>query len=272
MSGPRVLTLVPAFNPDPEMLRASLASLVAQTMETAICLIDDGSDVPLADCVADLPNIIHLRLAQNSGITRALIAGVQLGLKEGIDYLGRLDVGDLAHPQRVARQMAHMEAHSDIALLGSLAVLVDGAGKEVGCHGVRGGPVHVQRYLRVNAAFKHSTFMIRASAIRRYGNYDAAFAMAQDYELALRFARYATVDCLPEPLIDYHVDPRGLSLKHRRRQLCMRLKAQLRHADLRQPLWYYGVGRLLAQLWMPRTLAQHFARMRWRTVPKRVTV
>ena len=42
---PLIVTLLPAHDPDPARLRATLASLLAQTLPVDICLIDDGSRV-----------------------------------------------------------------------------------------------------------------------------------------------------------------------------------------------------------------------------------
>lgn len=260
----RVLALVPAHNPDPAALRGSLASLEAQTVAIDICVIDDGSAIPVSRLVDQRENIIHLRHDRNRGITDALRAGVKFGLDKGYDYFCRLDVGDLSHPHRVARQLAHMEAHRDIDLLGAFANIMNKSGRRIGVHGTHGGQRGVSRYLWSNAAFKHSTFFLRASAIRRLGNYDAGFIMAQDYELALRMARNGRVDCLAETLVDYVDDPSGLSARHRGRQLRMRLKAQWRHADLFAPRWYLGVARTLALIATPRPLARKLAVARWR--------
>lgn len=264
MSPPSVLALVPAYNPDLVRLRTTLGSLLAQTTPIDICLIDDGSATPLGKTLSDLPGIIHLRFERNAGITRALHDGVRLGLERGYDYLCRLDVGDVSHPNRVARQLAHLQSHPDIDLLGALSVVRDLDGMRSGLHGVSGGPNWVRRYLWLNAAFKHSTFMLRASAIKHIGNYDLDFAMAQDYELALRMARKGKVDCLAEPLIDYIVDPRGLSIRHRERQLRMRLKAQRRHAELGEPLWYLGIAKTLAQIAVAGSIHQSLSLTRRR--------
>lgn len=124
---PRVLALVPVFNPAPADLHRSLQSLLDQSRPIDICLIDDGSDVAVSRHVSPVPGLFHLRLDTNSGIARALNAGIAFGLERRYDYFCRLDAGDIAYPDRVARQLAHMEAHRDIALLGAFADVSDPA-------------------------------------------------------------------------------------------------------------------------------------------------
>lgn len=247
-----ILALVPAFDPGPEALRASLASLLAQTMPCDICLVDDGSQEPIVPPFRD-ERIHIIRLAKNSGITAALRTGVAYGLARGYKYIARLDVGDLAWPDRMERQFAHMQAHGEVDMLGGMARIVDCNGIELARFG-KPGRAAVRRYLWLNPAFRHSSFFFRASALERLGNYDPAFPLAQDYEIMLRMARHGVVDCLDAMVIDYLDDPEGLTGRHRKRQTLMRIKAQFRHAAPLNPRWYLGPVRAAAALAWPRRL------------------
>ncbi len=216
MSAQKILALMPAYNPGPAEFDKSLRSLLNQTLKVDILVIDDGSAAPVAPLCPDDSSIHVLRLDKNGGIARALIAGVNYALAHDYEYLCRLDVGDISYPERVARQLAYMQSHPDIDLLGSYSRVVDMNGRELFLHGVKGGPDAIKAYLWENSPFKHPTFLVRASAIRRYGNYDSNFNDCEDYELMLRFARHGKLDRLPDTLIDYVDDPRGLSTSCRR--------------------------------------------------------
>lgn len=264
MSGRRILALVPAFDPDPEALRRTLDSLLAQTVRTDICIIDDGSAIPVPHLLGGMAKIICLRLDCNGGITHALRSGVRYGVGAGYAYFCRLDVGDTSYPHRVARQFAHLEGNPAIDLVGAFSKVCDLSGKRIGLHGTSGGPHRVKAYLRKNAAFKHSTFFMRASALERYGNYDPAYDAAEDYELALRLARKGAVDCLPDILIDYVDDPSGISTTRRRQQLKSRLKAQMKYADPGDPLCHLGLARTIALMAMPTGVAKKLSLRRWR--------
>jgi glycosyltransferase involved in cell wall biosynthesis len=251
----RVLALIPAYNPNAEDLAATLASMLQQTAPVDICLVDDGSSPPI-----DVPDFARertylLRLPQNGGITVALRAGVQHAVEQGYEFVCRLDVGDRSYPGRVRTQLEHLDRTGDVDLVGAFARIVGEDGRTLFYHGVNGGPSAVKAYLWKNAPFRHSSFFVRTRALAETGGYDVAFDGAEDYELLLRLAKSGRIDCLSDTLIDYVVDPRGISETRRARQLRRRLKAQLRHRDARDLRWYAGVLRTLVVIATPRRLA-----------------
>lgn len=259
----RVLALIPAYNPSAESLAATLASMLAQTAPVDICLVDDGSFPPIA-----LPGFAEarthlLRLPRNGGITVALRAGVQYAFEQGYEFVCRLDVGDFSYPERVRMQLGRLDSEPDVDLVGAFARVVGEDGRTLFFHGVNGGPEAVKAYLWKNAPFRHSSFFVRTRALVATGGYDVAFDGAEDYELLLRLARSGRVDCLPDTLIDYVVDPGGISERRRSRQLRRRLKAQLRHCDVRDFRWCAGVLRTLIVMATPRRLALEASLWTW---------
>lgn len=259
----RALAVIPAYNPSAESLAATLASMLAQTAPVDICLIDDGSSPPI-----EVPGFAQdrthlLRLPRNGGITVALRAGIQHAVEQGYEFVCRLDVGDFSYPDRVRQQLEHLDRKRDVDLVGAFARIVDEDGRTLFFHGVNGGPAAVKAYLWKNAPFRHSSFFIRTRALVEHGGYDVAFDGAEDYELLLRLAGSGRVDCLPETLIDYVVDPRGISETRRARQLRRRLKAQLRHRDTLDVQWYAGALRTLTVIVTPRRLALQVSLWSW---------
>ena len=259
----RVVALVPAYNPRSADLVVTLQSLHAQTAPLDICLIDDGSTPPLEIPAALPANTCLIRLPRNGGITAALKAGVKFARERGYEFICRLDVGDIAYPDRARKQLAHLDAHPEIDLAGGFARIVAEDGQTLFFHGVDGGSDAVKAYLWKNAPFRHSSFFIRTRALVDCGDYDMAFDGAEDYELLLRMAKRGRLDCVPDTVIDYLADPAGISEVRRFRQLRLRLRAQLRHADMRQPGWWGGVVRTLLIMSMPRGLARQATLLTW---------
>ena len=254
--GPRAVAVIPAYNPRAEALAATLRSMLDQTASVDICLVDDGSSPPveIPEFARDRTHLI--RLVRNEGITVALSAGARFAAEHGYEFLCRLDVGDLSYPDRVRRQILAMDENPEIDLVGAFARVLDESGQVSFHHGVHGGPAAVRAYLWKNSPFRHSSFFIRTRALVEQGGYDVAFDGAEDYELLLRMAKVGRVDCLPETLVDYVTDPRGISEVRRGRQLARRLKAQLRHAAIGNPAWYAGVARTLVIMIMPRRTSE----------------
>src|ERR1700756_3345912 len=139
-AGPRVVAVIPAYNPQAEALAATLQSMLAQTAPVDICLVDDGSVPPVEvpDFAKDRTHLLRLR--QNGGITVALRAGVQFAWERGYEFVCRLDVGDLSYPGRVQRQLETLDENPQIDLVGAFARVIDEAGRVSFHHGVRGGP------------------------------------------------------------------------------------------------------------------------------------
>jgi glycosyltransferase involved in cell wall biosynthesis len=259
----RILALIPAFNPAPEALAATLRSMLAQTRHVDICLVDDGSTPAV-----EVPHFARsrtqlLRLPSNCGLTVALRTGVQFAFERGYEFICRLDVGDISYPHRVEKQLRFLENHPEIDLVGAFARVTATDGRTLFHHGIAGGPSAVAAYLRKNSPFRHSTFFIRTRPLIESGGYLLAFDGAEDYELLLRMAANGRVDCLAETLIDYVVDPMGLSEVGRARQLRKRLAAQIAHLSPLQPACYAGVLRTLAIMVMPRRVAWRATLRAW---------
>lgn len=263
-AGARVLALIPAYNPAPDELAATLRSMLVQTAPVDICLVDDGSTPAIEIPEFARGRTLLLRLPANGGITAALRAGAQFAFQNDYEYICRLDVGDRSYPRRVERQLQFLDEHADVDLVGAFARVADTSGRTLFHHGIRGGPAAVSAYLRKNSPFRHSTFFVRTQALIASGNYRTAFDGAEDYELLLRLSETGGVDCLGETLIDYVVDPRGISESRRSRQLRKRLAAQLAHLAPCDPAAYAGVLRTLIVMLTPRALALRATLWTWR--------
>ncbi len=59
--------------------------------------------------------------------------------------------------------------------------------------------------LRHNVIGTPSTVMLRRSCIERVGLFDPSIVYGVDHDLYLRIARHFTFDCIPKPLVRYHV-------------------------------------------------------------------
>ena len=259
----KILAIVPAYNPDQQELTASLNSLLRQTYKIDILIIDDGSMKPVSLQGQLNPTINILRLENNAGITKALITGVNWGLANNYDYFCRLDSGDIAYPNRVERQLEYMRAHQEIDLLGCRARVFDLEGNYLFNHGIAGGSKEIKRYLFKNSPFKHSTFFVRSSAFRLFGNYDTVFDSVEDYELIFRFSKLGMVACMPDVLIDYVDNPSGISRSKRTKQLQTRLRCQLKYGDSLEASFYGGVLRTLGLLVMPNLFARWLSKWHW---------
>jgi hypothetical protein len=77
--------------------------------------------------------------------------------------------------------------------------------------------------------FIHPTVMWRATVHDKVPAYPADLPHAEDYGFFCEILRHGRAAILPEELVTCKINPRGLSLRYRRRQLQSRIKTVLRY-------------------------------------------
>lgn len=253
-SRPRVALLIPHYN-DPSGLARSLDSIRPEE-PCDVLVVDDGSiSHPLE--VGEAASHCHTQgdffavmITPNQGIEAALNAGLEWIRERGYEFVARLDCGDRNRPGRIARQLTFLDEHEDVVLVGAQASYVDLAGNEQFILPLPETHDEILAYLRNNSAFMHPAVMFRTAVLERTGLYPTQFPRAEDYALFWEMAKVGQVANIPEPLIDYELDPNSLSLSGRREQLKSRLRIQRRNSD---GSWAArrGIARTLALLVMP---------------------
>ena len=254
LTKPRIAIIIPAYKSEKTLAR-TLASLADNTTPHDIVIVDDFSPVPVLDSGVPLPpNATVIRLDRNQGVTAATNAGLRYILERGYDYAARLDSDDTASPDRLELQLAYMDQHPEMALIGGAGEVVSETGETLFYLNHPTDFETILKKLFYNSCFLQPTFMIRAEALRKYGLYDESFPNAEDYELVRRYARHAKIGNLSHYLIRYTVSSGGLSVSKRRQQLRLRLRVQWRYRDFRSIHFYLGILKTLVLWFMPMGL------------------
>ncbi len=254
-----IALLIPVYN-DPEGLANSLRHLPPE-VPLDVVVVDDGSDPPLEPPAVPEPHhLFLLRLSENRGITEALNHGVAWVLERSYPYLARLDAGDLALPGRFLRQLAFLETRPHHALVGGQVEFVDESGRLLYRERFPEDYANLYRQMHLRNCFIHPAVMMRTSVLGELGAYHPGFPAAEDYELFFRIVRKYPAANLPETVVRVRVSPKGISARHRRRQLLTRFLVQLRYFDPR--LWesYAGVLATLGLLVLPSELIRAWKR------------
>ena len=230
----------------------TLRSLASSSMPCTVFVVDDGSRPPLEVPESSPPVDIRLiRLERNQGIVGALNAGLQAALKARFEYIARIDAGDYASPERLARQVAYLEDHPRCMLVGSDVAFCDEDGTYHFTIQPRRDPEKLRSSLHERNWLVHSSVVYRASVLREVGLYTNTYRAAEDYEMYLRIAACHEIGVVPEPLVTFVMREGGISRKHARTQAVSRLRIQLRY--FRWDNWrsYYGALSTLATLVTP---------------------
>lgn len=192
-------------------------------------------------------SIIDRYAAQNSRIraihqeNRGLIVSLNRMLDEArAPLVARMDSDDVSRPERFAVQLAWMQAHPDIAVLGTNTDELDADGAFFPCSDFHPEhPADIRERLMAASAMCHPSVMMRRDVIRALGGYRAAFRHCEDYDLWLRVSERHDLYNLPDRLFLYRRSPDQVSEKHILVQAigaaCARYAAQQRRAGLPDP-------------------------------------
>ena len=97
----------------------------------------------------------------NGGIERALQAGIDALAERGVRYAARIDAGDLATPQRLAKQRAYLEAHPRVAALGMWTHVVSTEGAPLFDLKPPADAATIRRVMLMRSCFTHPSLMLR---------------------------------------------------------------------------------------------------------------
>jgi hypothetical protein len=147
---------------------------------------------------------------EDQGLAAALNRGISLARGR---YIARQDHDDLADPNRIAKQVAFLDAHPEHALVGTRAAIWVGDTPSGRFHDHPTEDQILRFDLLFNNPFVHSSVMMRKSVLDLVGVYttDPARQPPEDYELWSRIARHYRVANLPERLTVYREVPSSMS-------------------------------------------------------------
>jgi glycosyltransferase involved in cell wall biosynthesis len=261
-----VAVLMASYNSE-KTLPAAVDSILASTVPCDLYLIDDCSRIPVEQVIGQRPNLTIIRLPTNHGLAAALNVGLTHILPRNYKYVARMDADDVSHPHRFATQIAFLERHPDIALVGSGARFIDDRNGALVMYYVP--PLkdeEIRKALYFNNCFVHPTWLWRAEALKAVGPYSRDYPAAEDYEFMRRAIAQAVVANVPDYLIDYRISTGGISVSKRQRQLLDRLKIQFKYLEPLQWRAWAGMAKTLALFLLPRAVVTTL-KAEWRSAP-----
>ena len=222
MSPPRVSVLMANYNGERFLASAILSILEQSYKNFELIVIDDGSTDSSASIIRAFASqdsrVKDFYIARNRGVTCALNYG--LARVRG-KYVAHMTSDDLCHRDRLAKQVAYLEKHPDIFVLGCRSVSIDEWGKRRNC--VKdsvpfccGRLLIARRMADGEYPVIHATFMIRKFCFEELGGYREIFSIGEDIDLYARLLdRYGAVfENLSERLYLYRRYKESLTGKH----------------------------------------------------------
>lgn len=197
-----VSILMPVYNGMP-YLRQAVQSVLDQTLTNWQCVIvNDGSCDDTRDFLASIRDDRFLILdQQNAGISAAVNHGLRHCLAP---YVARLDADDIALPTRLAEQTTFLDAHPEVALVGTQVVPMGAQGTGASLQLPTEHHAIMSALLAGRHAVAHSSAMIRTDVLRQLGGY-WSLAFGEEYDLMLRIGEVAQLANLDRVLLHYRV-------------------------------------------------------------------
>jgi glycosyltransferase involved in cell wall biosynthesis len=229
---PLVSIILPAYNAEKTVADAITSILLQTYSNWELLFIDDGSSdatLAIARKFAADPRIKILADGRNKKLTARLNEGIDQGSGK---YFARMDADDICFPDRLARQVAYLEAHPEIDLLGTGAILFNDAGNLVGLFPLRQTHAEICRRPWNGFYLPHPTWMGRAEWFKKYRYRIPEVEKAEDQELLLHSYPHSRFACLPEMLLAYRMRE-AVSLRINRPARKNWLRAQLREFSAR---------------------------------------
>jgi glycosyltransferase involved in cell wall biosynthesis len=217
---PLVSVVLSTYN-DAAFLRESVKSLLDQTFrDFELIVVDDGSTDNTAALLADFcdPRLRPLRNERNLGLAPSLNRGIAMARGK---YIARQDADTISTPDRLLRQVEHLECYPDEIIVGSNIMATDENDNIKGVWTLPSRDIDIKWTLLFRTPLIHPTVLMRAAALDKAGSYSesAEFCCVEDYELWSRLCPTGTCANLRDPLM---------------RVKCRRGGIGERHADLQQ--------------------------------------
>lgn len=198
---PKVSVLMPIWNTQEEHLREAMESILNQTYrDFEFLIINDSPDnTKLDEIVAsyDDSRIRYARNEKNVGITPSRNKLLQMA--EG-EYIAIFDHDDISEPQRLERQVAYLDSHPEVGVLGA-GVREFPGGREV--HYPENDE-EIRLGLMWGCMIPHSAAMVRRELLVQHNIcYEECFSPSEDYALWCRLIPHTKFHNLPEVLFRY---------------------------------------------------------------------
>ena len=177
------------YKESPIFLRESLNSVFGQTLQPdEVILVEDGPLTPA------LYEVVEEFACQHTKIKRIVLGkngGLGNALNEGLKHcsyglVARMDTDDICKPERFAKQVAFMENHPEIDVVGAWIDEFQGIISNVtSTRKLPQTPQEIQSFGKKRNPMNHPVTMFRKQAVEAAGGY-LPFPLFEDYYLWVR--------------------------------------------------------------------------------------
>jgi glycosyltransferase involved in cell wall biosynthesis len=250
---PRVSVLMTSYNHE-RFVAEAVQSVLDQTFQDfEFIIIDDGSRDGTPQVLRSFadPRVSFTAFAENRGACTAMNHCVRMAQGELVAVINSDDAWE---PERLARQVAFLDAHPEIGAVFSYVTAVDEEGRpyEAGTHYYtqlfdqpnRSRHEWLRHFFFWDNCLCHPSLLIRRECYQALGLYDERLAQLPDMDFWIRLCGRYSIHILPERLVRFRILSGNANTSSQGRQ-----DAHIRHnIELAQVLSHYVHEPLLGQV------------------------
>ncbi len=217
MSVPVVTWIMPVLNGMP-FLPEALASIQQQTFtDHQLYVWDNGSSDGTVECLQEwIPHRIPGKVFTGQPLSLGLSLARLLESAPS-PLVARMDADDICEPHRLAVQVAHLEKHHELAVIGSERTSIDEAGNVIPPRSrFPSDYFEILHATLRSPRLMHPSTLMRRRCVAEVGGYQDLSThefpyWCEDYDLWLRVLSKFKVAALEERLIRYRYTPGSLT-------------------------------------------------------------
>lgn len=203
---PKVSVVMPVYNGE-RFLQESIESILNQTFNGfEFLIVDDGSTDCSEEIISGYANTderIHLiKNPNNLGIAGATNVGIANANGE---YIALMDQDDISVPARLEKQVAFLDSHKDISVIGANSITQDEEGNQHFRHKLLETPGLIRWGLLFQNQIQNPTAMMRRTLFSIHEFKYENFEPSQDYHLWLRISKFYKLANLQDDLLIHRI-------------------------------------------------------------------
>ncbi len=246
--------LIPCYNNFSGLIQ-SINSIFYQSEKYVVLIVDDGNKEPITDQsitqnLLKPTNFQIIRLSNNVGITKALNKGLEfIYANFSVDFIARLDCGDICTPERFNKQIMFLNANPDVRLVGSWCYFKNYTSGLAYQYITPTQHKKIKRSMNFRNVFIHPTVMWRITGINNL-KYPEQYLHAEDYGMFYDMVSKQQSAIINEFLVTCEINEKGISILNRALQLKSRLKIISDYS--KNEIWFLlGAAKLKVLMLLP---------------------
>ena len=234
MSSPTVSVVMSVFNGQ-TFLAEAIESILNQTFrDFEFLIVDDGSTDATPEILSTYAKQDgRIRIVRHENKGRAVSLNIGIGLSKSL-YVARMDADDISLPNRLKEQFEFMERHPAVGLLSGSYERINAEGRLLDTVRLLPRDEEIKLAMLINNAMCHPAAMMRREEAIACGGYRKAFLDADDYDLWLRMSERSQLANLEQPILQYRVHSKQVSIVNSGHQMLCVLAARTAAAFRKQ--------------------------------------